>query len=157
MSAVRNWLAAIGLAFATIGAIAAAAKADEMLVPAAKAVIYPGAIIGDDALEDVALSQAGIGGPFALSRIDVVGKAARRTLLPGRAIPLAAIDNPRVIRSGGEVTMVYIDGALTITTTGAALQDGSVGETVKVRNTDSGVTVQGRVRADGSILVGGGG
>ena len=126
-------------------------------MPAAKAVIYPGDIVSDDALADVPLSSAGGGGPFALSRVDVVGKAARRTLLPGRAIPLAAIDNPRLVRSGAEVTMVYIDGALTITTTGAALQDGAAGETVKVRNADSGVTIQGRVRSDGSILVGGGG
>ncbi len=152
MTALRNWLAPLLAA-----CLALAARADEMLVPAAKVVIYPGDIVGDDALEDVALSRAGPGGPFALSRVEVVGKAARRTLLPGRAIPLAAVDNPRVIRNGAEVTMVYIDGALTITTIGAALQDGAVGETVKVRNTDSGVTVQGRVRSDGSVLVSDGG
>jgi flagella basal body P-ring formation protein FlgA len=32
-----------------------------------------------------------------------------------------------------------------------------VGDTVKVRNADSGVTIVGRVRSDGSILVGDGG
>jgi len=153
MRSIRNGLAL----FAALAATAAPAKADDILVPAAKVVIYPGDIVGDDALEDVPLSRAGMGGPFALSRIDVVGKTARRTLLPGRAIPLAAVDNPRLIRNGAEVTMVYIEGALTITTTGAALQDGALGETVKVRNTDSGVTIHGQVRADGSILVGEGG
>ena len=30
--------------------------------------------------------------------------------------------------------MVYIDGGLQIVTTGAALQDGGVGDTIKVRN-----------------------
>jgi len=153
MSALRIGLACL----VAIGATSGAVSADEMLVPATKVVIYPGDIVGDDALEDVPLSRAGMGGPFALSRIDVVGKTARRTLLPGRAIPLAAVDNPRLIRNGAEVTMVYIEGALTITTTGAALQDGALGETVKVRNTDSGVTIHGQVRADGSILVGEGG
>jgi flagella basal body P-ring formation protein FlgA len=153
MRALRIRLAAL----IALGALATPVKSGELLVPASKVVIYPGDIIGDDALQDVPLSGAGIGGPFALSRVDVVGKAARRTLLPGRAIPLAAIDNPRLFRNGAEVTIIYIDGGLTITTMGAALQDGALGETVKVRNTDSGVTIQGRVRSDGSVLVGEGG
>jgi flagella basal body P-ring formation protein FlgA len=36
------------------------------------------------------------------------------------------------------------------------LQDGFVGQTIKVRNADSGVTLTGRVRSDGSVLVSGG-
>ncbi len=153
MRTIRNRLALL----AALGAIAATAKADDILVPAARIVIYPGNFVGDDALEDVPLSRAGAGGPFALSRVDVIGKTARRTLLPGQAIPLAAVENPRLIRNGAAVTLVYIDGALTITTIGDALQDGALGETVKVRNADSGVTVRGQVRSDGSILVGEGG
>ena len=36
-------------------------------------------------------------------------------------------------------------------TTGAALQDGSIGDVVRVRNSDSGVTVSGAVQPDGSV------
>ena len=52
--------------------------------------------------------------------------------------------------------MLYIDGPLTIMAAGSALQDGAVGQIVKVRNDDSGVTVSGRVRGDGSVVVSGG-
>lgn len=52
--------------------------------------------------------------------------------------------------------LIYADGGLLIMTTGAALQDGSIGEVVRVRNTDSGVTVSGAVQPDGSVKVGGG-
>jgi flagella basal body P-ring formation protein FlgA len=41
-------------------------------------------------------------------------------------------------------------------TTGAAMQDGSIGDIVRVRNSDSGVTVSGAVQADGTVSVGGG-
>ena len=41
-------------------------------------------------------------------------------------------------------------------TTGAAMQDGSIGDIVRVRNSDSGVTVSGSVQADGTVSVGGG-
>jgi len=80
---------------------------------------------------------------------------SQRTLLPGRPIPLQAVTNPRVVRSGATVKMIYIDGGLSIETTGAALQDGGVGDFIRLRNADSGVAVEGRVQADGSVLVGG--
>ncbi len=135
---------------------AAPSRAADILVPSAKAVIYPGDIISQDAIADTPFAGAVVGGPIALTPDEIVGKMARRTLLPGKPIPLAAIDNPRVVRNGAEVTMIYVDGALTITTVGAAMQDGATGDLIKVRNADSGVTVQGRVRADGSVLVSGG-
>ena len=60
------------------------------------------------------------------------------------------------MRAGNKVRLLYVDGKLMITASGAALQDGFVGQTVKVRNEDSGVTLSGRVRSDGSVQVSGG-
>jgi flagellar basal body P-ring formation protein FlgA len=143
------------LASAVALAFASAAGAQPAVVPSAKAVIYPGDVIGDEMLADTSAQLDGAGGPFALSRSELIGKVARRTLLPGRAIPLRAIDNPRVVRNGAEVQMVFVQGDLTIVTSGAALQDGGIGEVIKIRNSDSGVTVVGTVRADGTVRVSG--
>ena len=57
-----------------------------------------------------------------------------------------------------EAKLIYAEGDLLIVTpTGAALQDGfSIGDVVRVRNSDSGVTVSGAVQPDGSVRVGGG-
>ncbi len=57
--------------------------------------------------------------------------------------PLSGVSNRKVVANGAEVKLVYSEGGLVITTTGAALQDGSIGDVVKVRNSDSGVTVSG--------------
>jgi flagella basal body P-ring formation protein FlgA len=81
---------------------------------------------------------------------------ARLTLLPGHAIPYAGVANRRLVSNGAEVKLVFAEGDLVITTTGAALQDGSIGDIVKVRNSDSGVTVSGAVQPDGSVKVSGG-
>jgi flagella basal body P-ring formation protein FlgA len=70
--------------------------------------------------------------------------------------PLHGIDNPRVVVNGAQVQMVYIDGGLQIVTTGAALQDGAVGDFIKLRNVDSGVVISGQIQADGTVLVSGG-
>lgn len=134
--------------------ISATALADEMRVPAARVVIYPGDIISQSMLEEVSARDARSDSPFALSYADVVGKSSRRTLLPGYPIPLLALENPRLIRNGSPVKMVYVDGALSIETTGAAMQDGGAGDLILVRNVDSGVNVNGRVQPDGSVKVG---
>ncbi len=131
--------------------------AQEAGAPTPKSVIYPGDVIRDDMLAD--LAQGGPpdgGGPFVEDRALIVGKVARLTLLPGHAIPFTGVSNRKVVANGAEVRLIYAEGDLLIVTTGAALQDGSVGEVVRVRNSDSGVTVSGAVQSDGSVKVGGG-
>jgi flagellar basal body P-ring formation protein FlgA len=132
------------------------AFAQEAATPTPKAVIYPGDVIRGDMLLDEAKPARDSGGPYIEDRDLIVGKVARLTLLPGHAIPFAGVANRRLVANGGEVTLVYSEGGLTIVTTGAALQDGSIGDFVRVRNSDSGVTVMGAVQADGSVMVGGG-
>jgi flagella basal body P-ring formation protein FlgA len=152
-SRIAHWTA-----IALIGAISsAAALAEEAGAPTPKAVIYPGHVIRDDMLADA--SQGGVrdgGGPFVESRTAIVGKVARLTLLPGHAIPYAGVSNRKLVANGAEVRLTYAEGGLLIITTGAALQDGSIGDIVRVRNSDTGVTVSGAVQPDGSVEVGGG-
>ncbi len=150
----RGWAIVASLAFAFVATTSASAQTS--VVPSAKAVIYPGDIIDGGMLADVPIQLGGAGGPVVLSRSELIGKVARRTLLPGRAIPSSAIDNPRVVRNGAEIQMVFVEGGLTIATMGSALQDGGVGEVIKLRNEDSGVTVTGVVLPDGTVRVNGG-
>jgi flagella basal body P-ring formation protein FlgA len=153
---ILNWafagttLLALGLASPTH------AGAQASLIPSPRSVIYPGDVIRDEMLADIPAEEGDAVAGVALSRSELIGKISRRTLLPGRAVPLRAVDNPRVVANGAEVRMVYVDGGLTIVTAGAALQDGGVGEVIKIRNSDSGVTVSGRVQPDGTVQVSGG-
>jgi flagella basal body P-ring formation protein FlgA len=132
------------------------ALAQEVALPTPRIVIYPGDVIRDDMLADRPAERAAGIGPFAQTRSQLVGKMARRTLLPGAAIPLAGIDNPRLVANGAEVKLVYAESGLTIVTVGAALQDGAAGDVIKVRNSDSGVTVSGTIQPDGAVRVSGG-
>ena len=96
-------------------------------------------------------------GPFAETRSAVIGKMARRTLLPGHGDSRSPGSTIRVlVVNGAQVKLVYIDGGLSISAVGMALQDGAAGDSVKVRNDDSGVTVTGVVQPDGAVRVSGG-
>ena len=137
-------------------ACASVAAAQEAPVPTPKAVIYPGDLILDGMLADVPNPARDGSGPFVDSRSLIVGKVARLTLLPGHAIPFSGVSNRKLVSNGAEVKLVFSEGDLLIMTTGAALQDGSIGDIVRVRNNDSGVTVSGAVQPDGSVRVSGG-
>ena len=137
-------------------ACAVTAAAQEAFAPTPRAVIYPGDVIRDDMLADNAEPARDGPGPFVEQRSLIVGKVARLTLLPGHAIPFSGVSNRKLVANGAEVKLVYSEGGLVIMTTGAALQDGSIGDIVRVRNSDSGVTVSGTVQPDGSVRVSGG-
>ena len=89
-----------------------------------------------------------------VSRGDVEGMEARRTLLPGQPIPLTAVAAPEIVKRGQPARLVFHDGGLIIVAQVEAIQSGGTGDVIKVRNLDSGVTVIGTVQSDGSILIG---
>jgi flagella basal body P-ring formation protein FlgA len=151
-----NWIAALLASLGLWLASDPSALAQAAALPTPKVVIYPGEVIRDDMLADRPAETAMGAGPFAETRSAAIGKMARRTLLPGAAIPLAGLDNPRLVANGAEVRLVYAEGGLTIVATGAALQDGGAGDVIRVRNSDSGVTVSGAIQPDGTVRVSGG-
>ncbi len=158
-SALRNLAAGLVLALSSLwgGAAFAQDAGDGATAPVPRVVIYPGDVIRDDMLMDVPAGDIqGATDSMIRTRSSVVGKMARRTLLPGRAILPIAINNPRAVVNGAEVRLVYVDGGLTIVASASALQDGAVGDTIKVRNVDSGLTVSGIIQPDGSVRVSGG-
>ena len=135
--------------------VVTSAVAQDAAIPTPKVVIYPGDIIRGEMLVDDLKPIRDSGGDYIENRDLIVGKVARLTLLPGHAVPVAGIANRKLVANGREVTLIYAEGGLTILTTGSALQDGSIGDFVHVRNSDTGVTVMGAVQADGSVMVGG--
>jgi flagellar basal body P-ring formation protein FlgA len=154
LTQARPVLRAAIVALAAAGAIPSSAQ--EIAIPTPKAVIYPGDLILDEMLVDVPNAARDGSGPFVDSRSLIVGRMARLTLLPGHAIPFSGVSNRKLVANGAEVKLVFSEGGLVIMTTGSALQDGSIGDIVRVRNDDSGVTVSGAVQPDGSVRVSGG-
>jgi flagella basal body P-ring formation protein FlgA len=133
------------------------AEAQDSTLPTPRVVIYPGDIIQNDMLMDAPADEVqGVVGTVVETRSELIGKRAIRTLLPGRAILAIAVGNPRAVVNGAEVTLVYSEGDLKIVAAASALQDGGVGDVIKVRNIDSGLTISGTVQADGSVRVSGG-
>jgi flagella basal body P-ring formation protein FlgA len=114
-------------------------------------VIYPRQTIRPDMIE--ARQADALPGAIALSFDEVIGKAARATLLPGRVIPLAALGEPEAVKMGGAVTLRFRAAGIDLRAAGVAMQPGAAGERIRARNAATGVVVSGLLREDGSVIV----
>ncbi|KRE15730.1 hypothetical protein ASE63_15925 [Bosea sp. Root381] len=131
----------------------AQATPESVVLPVPAVTLYPGDVIGDAHLVDRAFRTAAR--VSIDNRLAIVGKVARRTLLPGQPIPLNAVDDPKVVRRGVPTQVVFRENDLVITGLVEPTQSASVNEMVKARNPDTGLMVVGVVQADGTIRVGG--
>lgn len=120
----------------------------EILVP--RVVIYPGDLLSASKLEKkVILSADAVG--LLSSSADVTALVARRTLVPGQPIPKDAIRGQYVIKQGQPVAVRFVAGSISIDMNATAVQSGAVGETILVRNADSGRTLRVTINQDGTL------
>jgi hypothetical protein len=114
------------------------------------------------ALVDVALTLNGktcavvpvtveIGDRPALPSLDSLERSAIRPAL--HTAPATAADEPFVVKARDNVKITARIGTARIEALGEALQDGRVGDVIRVRNTESGRTVHGRIEQGGLIIV----
>ena len=147
---LRTMLLAAGLS--TLGSTAPAIAQETVIIPTR--VIYPGETITGDLLEEVPLRRR-LKNPqavmLAIGQID--GKVARRTLLPGRMIPVNYVRDAWLVEPGSPVQVRFVHAGLEISVAGVPLQAGAAGDVIKIRNVDSGIVFTGTVMADGTVRV----
>jgi flagellar basal body P-ring formation protein FlgA len=152
-----NWVGLIVRGAATallVCACAGAATGEERRLPVPAVTIRPGEVIRDEMITERAFAANLLGvAQFIEGRQIVVGRMARRSLLPGQPIPTNAVDEPWAVARGAIVKVIVEDSGLSIITYGAAMQSGAAGTLIPVRNTDTGVIIRGIVQPDGTIKV----
>lgn len=130
------------------------AAADTRNLPVPNVTLYPGDAINTQGLSlKVFSGNPSIWANYVLDAEALAGKEARRTLVAGQPIALAAIKTPDVVKRGVATRAVLRSGGLEITTLLTPLASGAAGEVVEARNIESGITVPATVMADGSLLV----
>lgn len=82
-----------------------------------------------------------------------LGKLASRFLNAGEPIRLSYLSAPLLVKRGQMVTIRYQVGQIQLMASGTAQADGHMNDWIRVRNSNSGTLVEGRVGADGSVLV----
>jgi flagellar basal body P-ring formation protein FlgA len=130
------------------------AQADDKLIPVPSVTIRLGDVIKEGMLTERAFTPNSLGvAMFIEARQNLLGRVARRTLLPGQPIPTNAVEDPWAVAKGAVVKIVVEDSGLSIVTYGSALQSGSAGSIIPIRNVDTGVIIRGVVQPDGTVKV----
>lgn len=83
----------------------------------------------------------------------LIGQRTRRQIAAGKLLHPGLVERRQLIRRGGLVKIVARQGGLQVSMKGKALENGALGEQVRVRNTASGRDITGEVVAAGVIEV----
>ncbi|MCX6155581.1 MAG: flagellar basal body P-ring formation chaperone FlgA [Candidatus Kapabacteria bacterium] len=82
----------------------------------------------------------------------LIGATVGRTIPKGWIVSSDYLKAPSIIKRGEKVTISVIQGAVRIRASAVAMQDASVGGTLKVKR--EGSILQGTVATDGTIIIG---
>ncbi|WP_377807693.1 flagellar basal body P-ring formation chaperone FlgA [Azospirillum sp. A29] len=127
----------------------------EVTMPVPVRRIRPGEVIEVSDLTTVRLSLDRAGAGFIATADALVGQSPRRQLSAGRLVQVGSVGAPIVVQRNRPVTLVYEDGALLLAARGRALQEGGVGDSVRVMNIASSTVVTGTVTGAETVSVSG--
>ncbi|MFZ4541332.1 MAG: flagellar basal body P-ring formation chaperone FlgA [Rickettsiales bacterium] len=83
----------------------------------------------------------------------LIGQSPRATISTNRPIRMTEISSPVLVKKGSPVQLTFTDKYMSIKTTGVALQDGALGEMIRIKNDKSEKAVSGRVASSGRVEV----
>jgi flagellar basal body P-ring formation protein FlgA len=84
---------------------------------------------------------------------EAVGKIAKRALGKGELLSQSSLEQPGLVRSGETVRLVLESGGLHMTVLARALQNGKLGDPIKVRNIDSDRVITAVITGRGEVRV----
>ena len=122
-------------------------------VPTAKRPINKGSVVNS---EDVVMARFNVNMlPVDAADKDreVVGHAASHDISAGEVFRATKLELPRAVTKGDKVTLLYRRGLLEASATGISLDDGAVGQEVKVKNDASKKVVTGKIIEPGLVGV----
>lgn len=101
---------------------------------------------------DLAIKHGELPDNPVTQKSDAIGKSAITALRPGQAIRTDQLRLQRIIHQGQVVRVVVQGPGYQVKSEGKAINDGAIGESVRVRMA-SGKTIVGIGQADGSVLL----
>lgn len=111
-----------------------------------------GMILAQSDLNLAEMDLAGLRNPCA-DPAELIGKKLKRSVRLGDPIDRQAVEFPAAINRGDLVTLTARKGALVLSATGVAREDGNAGETIVVRNNASQKDIRARVAGPGAVEV----
>jgi flagella basal body P-ring formation protein FlgA len=104
----------------------------------------------DFVVRQVRVNKAGV---YASRPSEAVGRSLKKNLFQGEVLALNALADVPAVEKGKSVTIIVRDAGLTVKAKGEALEDGALGETIKVRNVSSKTVLTAVIVAGDTVEV----
>jgi flagella basal body P-ring formation protein FlgA len=88
------------------------------------------------------------------SESEVIGRYAKKAIFTGSFFKVVDLANPPTIKSGDPVNLIYSAERIQIKVSGKSLSAGSIGDMIKVQNSDTGVVLLGQIIDKNTVQVG---
>ncbi|MEJ0063009.1 MAG: flagellar basal body P-ring formation chaperone FlgA [Alphaproteobacteria bacterium] len=121
-------------------------------VPVLNKTMAQGDVIEDADLDWIKMT-ADRAGDYMRGSETVVGMELKRQMPAQSPIRIRDIASPRVVLRGSLVTMKIESPAMLLTSQGRALQDGAVGEVIRVTNTQSNRVIEAKIVSPGVVKI----
>ena len=112
-----------------------------------------GSILNERDLQEIIVRRAPGHIPIINHIEEAIGTALKRPLREGTELQHSMLEAPVIIKRGEQTVIEAGNDQFMVRMTGKALQDGAIGEQIRVQNIASKRTIQGEVQANGSVAV----
>jgi flagellar basal body P-ring formation protein FlgA len=122
-------------------------------VPTLNKTVQNGRVIEEKDIEWTTIRALSVGDSIIQDAALLIGSTPRKSILSGNPVRLTDIEKPKVITRGDSVTLVFDKGGMYLTTKGRAMEDGTIGDIIKISNVSSNRQIEGRVTANKEVTV----
>ncbi len=122
-------------------------------IPVFNRNVMPGETIQQSDLAWIKFPTNRLNGRAILSSSDLIGMTVRRPARTDKPITASDIVAPVAITKGDAVTMVVRTRAMVLTAAGRALENGGIGDTIRILNPKSRQTVDAKIIRTGQVEV----
>lgn len=137
-----------------LGNLTMAGRYEQMVeVPVVKYRLTSSDVIREKDIEWQKMPESRLDRDTILDMAELVEKSPVRGVMAGRAVKKDEIQHPPIVLRRAPVHMRYRSEYISISAIGTAMQDGAMGEKIKVRNDDSGIVLDARVIDKGRVEV----
>jgi flagella basal body P-ring formation protein FlgA len=114
-----------------------------------------GDIFGPSDVAEAKLPRERVAADAITNPQQLVGKAARRILRAGETVRAGDIAEPVVVHKGDLVTIALNTAGMQLTAQGKAVEDGAMGASIRVTNTQSNRVIDALVAGPNQVVIGG--
>jgi flagella basal body P-ring formation protein FlgA len=122
-------------------------------VPVLTRNVAPGEAIAAGDIQTVSLRAERLNQNYVGNVSDLIGRTPKRSIRPGEPVRPSDIQVPLVVHRNDLVTVTLQSATIMLTAQATALEDGAVGQAIRVNNTRSKKTLDATVTGPGNVAL----